>query len=114
VSEDTQVSQFRSIRVGIPHHLRKLSGVEASEVRVEVEGDADGRVTVGMILDGLERRHPELRGTIRDHATGARRAYLRYFACGRDISHDSQDEALPADVAEGREPLIVMGAISGG
>jgi hypothetical protein len=98
------------IRVKLPQHLRNLAGIEGSEVKVEVEGV----VSATTVLDALEAESPMLKGTIREHGTRQRRAYLRYFACQEDISHESPDEALPAAVAEGREPFLVVGAISGG
>lgn len=76
--------------------------------------EVTGIPTPTTVLDALEGRHPELRGTIREHGTRKRRAYLRYFAAGEDISHDDPDRPLPDAVASGREPFIVMGAISGG
>ncbi len=99
----------RSIRVLLPHHLRTLAGVGA-EVVVEVEEP----VTIGAVLDALEARHPPLRGTIRDPATGARRAFIRYFAVGTDLSMESPDAALPDAVTEGREVFRILGAIAGG
>lgn len=97
------------VRVQIPYHLRNLAGVGA-----EVALDVAAPVTVARVLDALEAAYPMLRGTIREHGTGQRRAYLRYFACQEDISFAPADTPLPAAVAEGREPLIVMGAIAGG
>jgi molybdopterin synthase sulfur carrier subunit len=97
------------IRVSLPTHLRKLAHVE-SEVILEVQGP----VTIDSILDALEARHPVLCGTIRDHATRQRRAFLRFFACEEDLSHDPTDKPVPAAVASGAEPLIVIGAIAGG
>lgn len=97
------------IRVKLPYHLQNLARAGA-EITVEVIGD----VTPRTVLDALEATYPMLRGTIRDHATGQRRAYLRFFACQEDLSHESQDAKLPAEVAEGREPFIIMGAIAGG
>jgi molybdopterin synthase sulfur carrier subunit len=98
-----------AVRVRLPHHLRTLARVEG-EVTVQVPAP----VTARAVLDALEARYPMLRGTIRDHDTGQRRAFLRLFACGADLSHESPDAPLPADVGAGREPLIVMGAIAGG
>ncbi len=98
-----------TVRVALPHHLRVLAG-SGPEVTVQVSGE----VTVHAVLDALEAAHPELRGTIRDHGTGARRAYLRYFACGEDLSHRSAADRLPEEVRRGEEPLTVLGAISGG
>ena len=98
-----------SVRVKLPHHLRNLA-----EVGAEVELAISGPVTANAILDELEARYPMLRGIVREHGSGQRRAYLRYFACQEDISHDSPDEPLPEVVASGEEPFIVLGAISGG
>jgi sulfur-carrier protein len=97
------------IRVELPYHLRNLARVEG-EVRVRVEGP----VTLGSVLDALEADYPTLRGTIRDHATGRRRPFLRFFACEQDLSHEPADAPLPAAVATGAEPLLVVGAIAGG
>ena len=97
------------IRVRLPAHLRNLAKV-GSEVEVEVEGP----VTARSVLDALESRYPVLRGTIRDHQTLERRAFLRYFACQQDLSHEPPDAPLPAAVASGDEPFIVLGAIAGG
>ncbi|HWC77501.1 MAG TPA: MoaD/ThiS family protein [Blastocatellia bacterium] len=97
------------IRVTLPFHLRTLARVDG-EVTVEVEG----QVSIGSVLDALEARYPMLRGTIRDHMTGKRRAFLRFFACGEDLSHQSMEEPLPDAVATGAEPLVVLGAIAGG
>jgi hypothetical protein len=97
------------IRVILPHHLRNLAGV-GSEVTLEVGVP----VTQRSVLDALEARYPVLRGTIRDHATGQRRPFLRFFACMEDLSHESPDAPLPAEVATGDEPFRVIGAIAGG
>ncbi len=97
------------IRVVLPAHLRALARV-GGEVSVEVAGD----VTQRSVLDALELRYPALRGTIRDHVTQRRRAYVRFFACERDLSHDTPDAPLPEDVASGAEPFLVVGAMSGG
>ncbi len=97
------------IRVIIPHHLRNLAGVGA-EVSVAVAEP----VTQRAVLDALEARYPVLRGTIRDYGTGQRRAYLRFFAGAEDLSHEPPDAPLPADVANGKEPLRIIGAIAGG
>ena len=97
------------IRVRLPAHLRNLAGV-GREVEIEVSPP----VSTAAVLDALEARYPVLRGTIRDHATHERRAYLRYFACMQDLSHDSPDTPLPEEVATGKEPFIVLGAIAGG
>ena len=97
------------IRVILPQHLRTLANVGT-----EVELDVGGPVTQRAILDALEARYPMLRGTIRDHDTLQRRAFLRFFACEEDLSHQSPDTALPDAVARGKEPFIVIGAIAGG
>jgi molybdopterin converting factor small subunit len=97
------------IRVVIPAHLRTLAHVDG-EVQVEVEG----RATVSAVLDALEARYPVLRGTIRDHVTKERRAFLRFFACEQDLSLDPPDTPLPDAVASGKEPFLVIGAIAGG
>ena len=97
------------IRVVLPFHLRNLAHV-GSEVTLEVEG----AVTQRSVLDALEGRYPMLRGAIRDHGTLQRRAFLRFFACEQDLSHESPDTPLPDEVASGKEPFIVIGAIAGG
>lgn len=97
------------IRVVLPAHLRSLAGV-SGEVVLLVEAPATQR----SVLDALETRYPVLRGTIRDHDTQRRRAFLRFFACERDLSLDPPDVPLPAPVAEGREPFLIVGAIAGG
>jgi sulfur-carrier protein len=97
------------IRVVLPPHLRTLARVE-DEVRLEVEGP----VTQRSVLDALEARYPMLRGTIRDHDTQRRRAFMRFFACQRDLSHQSPDDPLPEAVVAGTEPFLVVGAIAGG
>ena len=97
------------IRVLLPLPLRTLARVEG-----EVELRVEGAVTQRSVLDALEEAYPALRGTIRDHATRARRPYVRFFACEQDLSHEPADAPLPAAVAEGREPFLVVGAIAGG
>jgi len=97
------------IRVILPFHLRTLAHIDG-EVELEVEGVATQR----SLLDALEARHPVLRGTIRDHVTRERRAFIRFFACEQDVSHESPDSPLPAAVATGAEPFLVVGAIAGG
>jgi sulfur-carrier protein len=97
------------IRVILPQHLRTLAHV-GSEVVIEVEGS----VTQRSVLDALEARYPMLRGTIRDHVSQQRRAFLRFFACEEDLSHEAPDTPLPDAVASGSEPFIVIGAIAGG
>jgi sulfur-carrier protein len=98
-----------TIRLVLPQHLRTLAQVGA-EITLEVAAP----VTVSRVLDVLEARYPMLRGTIRDHGTGKRRPFLRFFACEEDLSHDSMDAELPRPVAEGKEPLMIIGAIAGG
>lgn len=97
------------IRVVLPTHLRKLAQVEG-----EVRLDLAGTVTSRAILDALEQSYPPLRGTMRDQITGERRAFVRFFACGKDLSHDPMDTPLPDAVACGADPFIVLGAIAGG
>ena len=97
------------IRVILPAHLQTLAGT-GNEVHLHVPG----RVTLSAVLDALEERFPVLGGAIRDHETKKRRALLRYFACGQDLSHDPPGELLPAAVESGAEPLIILGAIAGG
>jgi hypothetical protein len=97
------------IRVILPHHLRTLATV-GNEVELEVKGP----VTQRSVLDALEARYPMLRGTIRDQVTQQRRAFLRFFACEEDLSHEPPDAPLPDAVTSGKEPFIVIGAIAGG
>ena len=102
------------IRVVIPFHLRTLAGVEG-EIQLNGDGLASGsRVTLQAVLDALEERHPVLRGTIRDHGTKQRRAFVRYFACEKDWSLESPDAELPESIVTGKEPFMVVGAIAGG
>lgn len=97
------------ITVVLPQHLRTLAHVSG-----DVELEVRGAVTVRSILDALEARYPMLRGTIREHGTLARRAYVRFFACEQDLSLDSPDTPLPDAVASGKEPFFIIGAIAGG
>jgi len=97
------------IRVHLPYHLRALAGVN-TEVTIEVEGAS----TVHAVVDALETLYPMLAGTIRDHSTRQRRPFLRFFACGEDLSHLPMDTALPEAVISGAEPFLIVGAISGG
>jgi molybdopterin synthase sulfur carrier subunit len=97
------------IRVELPAHLRTLACVNG-EVTLEIEGQATQR----SVLDALEARYPMLRGAIRDHVTQVRRPFLRFFACQEDFSHESPDAPLPAEVATGKEPFLIIGAIAGG
>ena len=96
------------IRVLLPAHLKALAKVHG-EVTLEV-----AQPSVDAVLDAVEERFPMLRGTIREHGTGKRRAYVRYYACEQDLSHEPTDAPLPAAVVEGKEPFIVLGAMSGG
>ena len=98
-----------TIRVEIPQHLRTLAKA-GREVQLEVEGP----VTQRSVLDALERKYPMLCGTVRDHETQQRRAFLRFFACEQDLSHESPDAPLPDAVASGKEPFLIIGAIAGG
>ena len=98
------------ISVVLPQHLQTLARVPSREVSIAVEGV----VTVRAILDGIEARFPQLRGTIRDHGTNKRRPFVRFFACEEDWSHAPLDDPLPAAVADGREPFLVVGAMAGG
>lgn len=97
------------IRVVLPPHLRRLANVE-DEVALELTGEATQRT----VLDALEARYPVLRGTIRDHTTHQRRAFMRFFACEQDLSRESPDTPLPDAVAAGTEPFLIVGAIAGG
>ena len=97
------------IRVVLPYHLRNLAHV-GSELTLEVASP----VTIASVLDALEARYPMLCGTIRDHVTKERRAFLRFFACEQDLSHEAPETPLPAEVVSGKEPFIVIGAIAGG
>ncbi len=97
------------IRVIIPEHLRTLARTGG-----ELQFEINGPVTHCAILDALESRYPMLRGTIRDQVTGQRRAFLRFFACEQDLSHEPIDTPLPAAVASGAEPYFIVGAIAGG
>jgi molybdopterin synthase sulfur carrier subunit len=98
-----------AIRVALPAHLRTLAQVDG-EVRVAVTG----AVTQASVLDALEKRYPVLRGAIRDHGTLKRRAFIRFFACSQDLSHEPPDAPLPDEVARGVEPFLVIGAVAGG
>ncbi len=97
------------IRVALPTHLRTLAKVSG-----EIELDISGPVTQRSVLDALEARYPVLCGTVRDHVTKERRAFIRFFACEEDLSHESPDAPLPDAVATGAEPFLVVGAIAGG
>jgi molybdopterin converting factor small subunit len=97
------------VRVALPAHLRTLARVNG-----EVELQVGGRVTQGTVLDALEARYPMLRGTIRDQRTGKRRAFIRFFACEQDLSHEQPDAPLPDAVVAGAEPYLIVGAMAGG
>ena len=97
------------IRVVLPPHLRTLARIDG-----DVELELNGSVTQRSVLDALETRYPMLRGTIRDHVTQLRRPMVRFFACGEDLSHESPDAPLPAAIANGTEPFLIIGAIAGG
>jgi molybdopterin converting factor small subunit len=97
------------IRVVLPAHLRTLARVDG-----EVKLDVDGQATLRSVLDALEVRYPMLRGTIRDQVTRERRAFVRFFACAEDLSHEPPDAPLPDAVALGAEPFLVVGAMAGG
>lgn len=98
-----------TIRVALPAHLRALAKISG-----DLDVDLEGTPTQRSVLDAIEARYPMLRGTMRDIATQRRRPFIRFFACERDLSHDSPDEPLPQAVQAGREPLLVVGAIAGG
>jgi sulfur-carrier protein len=97
------------IRVVLPAHLKTLARVDG-----EVQLDVAGQVTQASVLDALERRYPALAGTIRDHDGGARRAFIRFFACEQDLSHQPPDDPLPDAVVSGAEPYLIVGAMAGG
>ena len=97
------------IRVLLPTHLRELAKT-ARETQIQITGPA----TISAVLDALETKYPMLRGTIRDHSTLQRRPFIRFFACGEDLSNEPTDILLPGDVAAGMEPLRVVGAMAGG
>jgi hypothetical protein len=97
------------VRVELPAHLRTLARVNG-----EVTVDVRGAVTQRAVLDALEAAYPVLRGTIRDHVTQRRRPFMRFYACAEDLSHEAPDAALPPEVASGREPFLVVGALAGG
>ena len=97
------------IRVVIPHHLQQLANTDR-----EVELNVNPPVSQRAVLDALEARYPVLRGTIRDHVTKERRAFIRFFACGQDLSHESPDAPLPEAIANGTEKFMIVGAMAGG
>jgi hypothetical protein len=97
------------IRVTLPPHLRKLAQVDG-----EITLAVTGAITQGSVLDALEARYPMLCGTVRDQVTRKRRPFVRFFACGQDLSHESPDAPLPNEIATGAEPFMIVGAIAGG
>jgi molybdopterin synthase sulfur carrier subunit len=99
-----------TVRVKIPLHLQRLTRIDGNELSVEVIGEA----TQTSVFDALEKAYPVLVGTVRDSQTGRRRALLRIFACGQDLSHDDPGKLLPEAVASGKEPFMIVGAIAGG
>jgi sulfur-carrier protein len=99
------------IRVVLPFHLRNLARVNG-EVALDINGTSPP--TIGAVLDALEAKHPNLRGTIRDHSTKQRRAFVRFFACAKDLSLQPPETPVPHEVAAGKEPFMVIGAIAGG
>ena len=103
------MSPVSTVRVELPAHLRTLARV-SGEVELEVHGE----VTQRSVLNALEAQYPMLRGTIRDYATQQRRAFMRFFACEEDLSHDSPETPLPDAVAAGKEPFLIVGAVAGG
>ena len=106
---DPEAHAAALVRVMLPYHLRNLARIDG-EVTLAVSSP----VTIRAVLDALEARFPMLCGTIRDHDTHKRRPFLRFFACEEDLSHDSPDNPLPDAVAQGKEPLLIIGAIAGG
>ena len=103
------MSDAVKIRVVLPYHLQTIAGVER-----EAEVLVAGAVTTGSVLDALEAAHPKLRGAIREHGTKKRRDFVRFFACEEDLSHEPIDAPLPAAVAAGAEPFLIVGAMAGG
>lgn len=106
---DARKDEFTQIRVALPYHLRTLAKIDG-DVLLAVPPP----ITLRSVLDALEARYPMLRGTIREYDTGKRRAFLRFFACNEDISLTSPDVELPDAVLQGKEPLLIIGAIAGG
>ena len=104
------MSAAMNVRVRLPTHLRRLARIDG-EVQVDLAGPV---VTLGAVLDAVESRHPELRGAIRDRATGRRRGFVRFFACQEDLSNTSPDDPLPDAIVNGTEPYLIVGAMAGG
>ena len=113
MSHGTAGTRTAKVRLVLPQHLRNLARVE-SELALEVAPTADGEVSMGAVLTALEARFPMLRGTLRDPTSGRRRPFVRFFACQQDLSHQAMTAPLPSVVADGRELLIVLGAMAGG
>jgi sulfur-carrier protein len=113
VSRGAAATRTAHVRLVLPHHLRNLAHVEG-ELVLEVEPTTAGEVSMAAILTALEARFPMLRGTLRDSTSGKRRPFVRFFACQEDLSHQPMTAPLPLAVVEGRELLIVMGAMAGG
>ena len=113
MSRGAAVSRTALVRLTLPHHLRNLAGVD-KELRLEVETTGEAEVSLAAVLAALEARFPMLRGTLRDPTSGKRRPFVRFFACQQDLSHQEMTAALPQSVADGRELLIVLGAMAGG
>lgn len=105
----TESQPATTIRVLLPFHLRKLAGLEG-EIGLEIQG----LVTQRAVIDALEARFPQIRGTIRDHGADRRRPFLRFFACKRDLSNEPPDALLPAEVIAGQEPYMIIGGLAGG
>ena len=103
-----------AVRIVLPYHLRNLARIAGDEITVHVDRSNPAEVSISAVLDALEASCPMLEGTIRDHVTKQRRPFLRFFACERDLSHDSPDDPLPEQVTSGREQLLIVGAIAGG
>lgn len=108
-----RVAQQKKVRVVVPAPLRQHARIDG-EIVVGIGVDARGEITQRMLLDAVETKYPVLCGTMRDHDTKLRRAYVRFFACGRDLSMEPPDAPLPAAVSEGVEPFLVVGALAGG
>jgi sulfur-carrier protein len=100
-----------TVRVALPASLRLLAKISSHD---EIDLSIHGTISIGAILDMLEKNYPALRGTLRDQASQRRRPFIRFFACQQDVSHQAADEPLPPAIAEGREPFIIIGAIAGG
>ncbi|MEU3274290.1 MoaD/ThiS family protein [Saccharomonospora sp. NPDC006951] len=104
----------RTIKVRLPTHLRTLARISERQIDLDIAGGPTDVVTMAAVIDALEARYPALRGTIRDQVTHKRRAFVRFFACEEDLSHDPADQPLPEPVAAGTEPLLIVGAMAGG